>query len=380
MKVLFLATGDTYGSSQALLSLIELLDKDIIPIVVYSLNNGLGKILQERNIKSYHIYLEPNSYPSVIGLKNKVLFLRSLIKSRFRYYSSCRLLESVIRLEKPDIIHSNVGVYSEGFMLARKYNIPHVWHLREYQDKDFQMKFLWSKKNFLRKLESNGNYNIAITKGVSDYFGNLPNTTIIYDGVISCNQIVNTVEKENYFLFVGNISAPKGIDTLVYSYIIFCKYNNTHKLLIAGDDSTILAKKLKKIVNDNKLEDRIIFLGFRQDRFELMQKATALIVPSLFEAFGLITAEAMFNNCIVIGRNTAGTKEQFDNAFNYKKKEIGFRYQNDEELIQILNQIINLPHSELNLRLKLGHSVVKKMYSKEQNALAIQKLYKQILK
>lgn len=380
MKVLFLATGDTYGSSQALLSLIELLDKDVTPVVVYSLNNGLEKILQERNIKSYHIYLEPNSYPSISGLKNKLLFLRNLIRSRLKYYLSYRLLENVVKLEKPNIIHSNVGVYSEGFMLAQKYNIPHVWHLREYQDKDFQMNFLWSKKYFLSKLKSNRNYNIAITKGISDYFGNLPNTTVIYDGVISCNQIVNTIEKENYFLFVGSISTPKGIDTLIYSYINFCKYNNTHRLLIAGDDSTILAKRLKKLVKDKKLEDRIIFLGFRQDRFELMQKATALIVPSLFEAFGLITAEAMFNNCIVIGRNTAGTKEQFDNAFNLKKREVGFRYQNDEELIHILNQIINLPSSELNLRLKLGHSVVKDLYSKEQNALAIQKLYKQILK
>lgn len=45
-----------------------------------------------------------------------------------------------------------------------------------------------------------------------------------------------------------------------------------------------------------------------------MNRATALIVPSPFEAFGLITAEAMFNKCLVIGKDTAGTKEQFDNG------------------------------------------------------------------
>lgn len=39
-----------------------------------------------------------------------------------------------------------------------------------------------------------------------------------------------------------------------------------------------------------------------------MNRATALIVPSPFEAFGLITAEAMFNKCLVIGKDTAGTK------------------------------------------------------------------------
>lgn len=380
MKVLFLATGDTYGSSQALLSLIEHLDKDIIPIVVYSINNGLEKILRERNIKSYHIYLEPNSYPPILSLKDKILFLRNLFKSRLRYYSSCRSLEYIVRLEMPDIIHSNVGVYSEGFMLAQKYNIPHVWHLREYQDKDFHMNFLWNKRNFVNKLKAKGNFNIAITRGVFEYFGSLSNTRVIYDGVISANQKIEKNLKDNYFLFVGNISSPKGIDSLVLCYIDFCRYNTTHNLLIAGDDSTLLAKKLKILVKENNLENRIIFLGFRQDRFELMQRATALIVPSLFEGFGLITAEAMFNYCLVVGRNTAGTKEQFDNAFSYQKKDVGFRYQNDAELIQILDEIIKMPSHDLNLRLELGHSVVKELYSKEQNALEIQKMYKYILK
>lgn len=46
----------------------------------------------------------------------------------------------------------------------------------------------------------------------------------------------------------------------------------------------------------------------------------ALIVPSPFEAFGLITAEAMFNKCLVIGRDTAGTKEQFDNGQKNRTK------------------------------------------------------------
>ena len=45
-----------------------------------------------------------------------------------------------------------------------------------------------------------------------------------------------------------------------------------------------------------------------------MSKALALFVPSSFEGFGFITVEAMFCGCLVIGRNTGGTKEQFDNG------------------------------------------------------------------
>ena len=39
--------------------------------------------------------------------------------------------------ENPDIIHTNTGVIHEGLKVAKRLKIPHVWHLREYQDKDF---------------------------------------------------------------------------------------------------------------------------------------------------------------------------------------------------------------------------------------------------
>jgi len=47
----------------------------------------------------------------------------------------------------------------------------------------------------------------------------------------------------------------------------------------------------------------------RDDVYAIMSRATALIVPSHFEGFGRITAEAMFNGCLVAGYNSAGTRE-----------------------------------------------------------------------
>ena len=61
----------------------------------------------------------------------------------------------------------------------------------------------------------------------------------------------------------------------------------------------------------------IELLGYRKDIPELMSNAKCLIVPSPNEAFGFITAEGMFNGCLVVGKNTAGTKIQFDNCKKY---------------------------------------------------------------
>lgn len=57
-----------------------------------------------------------------------------------------------------------------------------------------------------------------------------------------------------------------------------------------------------------------------------MSKAQALIVASRFEGFGFITTEAMWNDCLVIGKNIAGTKEQFDNGVAETGHEIGLRF------------------------------------------------------
>lgn len=68
------------------------------------------------------------------------------------------------------------------------------------------------------------------------------------------------------------------------------------------------------------IASQVVFLGMRKDIYSLMKDAMALIVPSYWEGFGFITTEAMFNGCLVIGRNTSGTKEQFDNGLDRHKK------------------------------------------------------------
>ena len=78
-----------------------------------------------------------------------------------------------------------------------------------------------------------------------------------------------------------------------------------------------------------------------------MQKATAQIVASRFEGFGFITAEAMFNKCLVIGRNTAGTKEQFDNGVHITGNESGYRFNDIFELVQDMKMAVSKDHTSI---------------------------------
>ena len=111
-----------------------------------------------------------------------------------------------------------------------------------------------------------------------------------------------------------------------------------------------------------------------------MNRATALIVPSPFEAFGLITAEAMFNKCLVIGKDTAGTKKQFDNGQKNTIKKLLFVLPNEQQLATHLTDIGQKQIQQYTEIIERAYNYVSSLYSIENNAKQIERLYTSILR
>ena len=127
---------------------------------------------------------------------------------------------------------------------------------------------------------------------------------------------------------------------IIDAFIEKAAVDTSYKLLIAGAGEVEYETYLKNKVSQRKLDERILFLGYRKDVFKLMSKAKALIVASDFEGFGFITAEAMYAGCYVIGKNTAGTKLQFDNLKNILGYDIGSRFMEKDGLSCIMESIM----------------------------------------
>ena len=108
------------------------------------------------------------------------------------------------------------------------------------------------------------------------------------------------------------------------------------------------------------------------------KEAKALIVPSLFEGFGFITAEAMFSGCLVIGNNVAGTKEQFDNGLELTGEEIALRYTTEAQLVQHLIDVTNNPIEQYEPIILRGQEVVRQLYTAEKHVEQVYDLYKKI--
>ena len=117
----------------------------------------------------------------------------------------------------------------------------------------------------------------------------------------------------------------------------------------------------------------------RKDIYDLMYNAKALIVPSRHEGFGFITAEAMFNGCLVIGRNTSGTKEQMDNGLKETGSEIALRFETEDELVNRLKEVEKNDIAYYRDMILRAQQVVLNKYTTEAHAANVISLYKRLL-
>lgn len=372
----------TDGSSKALIYLAQAMrDKGIDILVILP---RLGKLYQELQAKGIRCIIlrwnfRMSVYPWSQNNLDKFLFFPRLIGRCLINSLATLQMINLLKKNPPSLIHTNSSVVNIGYYVAKFLKIPHIWHIREYGALNFQTFYYYPtfKHQKLRYKKQNS-YTICITKDIQRYNSllNHINSTVIYDGVLPANAINYVSQKKPYFLYVGRLEYIKGILPLIDAY---AKYYQIHPsplpLYIAGSGNPKYTELVVTKIQDYGIEHQVQLLGMIDDVMPYYKNAKALIVPSLFEGFGFITAEAMFSGCLVIGNDVAGTKEQFDNGKEITGEEIALRYSTQEQLIQHLIDVTNNPSLEYEAMLLHGQAVAKQLYSIEENANKIHKFY-----
>lgn len=83
--------------------------------------------------------------------------------------------------------------------------LPHVWHIREYQDQDHDMHPV-NGMNYFRRLLRKNQFNIAITKDLYQYFRMCSPAVQIYDGVRDCRSHFASCVPQKYFILQASYS------------------------------------------------------------------------------------------------------------------------------------------------------------------------------
>lgn len=128
---------------------------------------------------------------------------------------------------------------------------------------------------------------------------------------------------ERFVLYVGGISPHKNLITLVQAYRQWAQRDagrHDVSLVLVGDyESDVFHssyQSLKAVVDDAHLASRIRFAGFVPDADlgDLYSAADVLVLPSLYEGFGLPVLESMACGTPVIASNAGALPEVVGDA------------------------------------------------------------------
>ncbi|WP_312765415.1 glycosyltransferase [Epilithonimonas sp.] len=373
MNVLFIShDAVAYGAPKSMVNIIDGLQQDINFVVLLPYKGNIISELEKRDIKYYTSRYFWDVY-SLDSLKDFIMLPIRLMRHYFSFFKTIKLISKLHKIHKFDVIHSNSGVIRIGFFAAKFLKIPHLWHIREFQTKDYNLNILYGRKYFIKLLKRSEKI-ICVSESIQKYF-ELKNASVIYNGVMPRSLDEINLEKENYFIFAASLLPKKGVYDVLSAFISFSKTNKDIELVICGTGNDENTTKIKNIIKDAGLEKRIKLLGYRSDVLELLKKAKACIVASHHEAFGRITAEAMLVGCPVIGKASEGTLEILQNDT------YSLLYNTEEELTDCMTFMGSSRNTDaIKSKIIEAKKRADIAFTQEQLCENIQVLYKNLLK
>jgi glycosyltransferase involved in cell wall biosynthesis len=315
-KVLVFAHDSSlYGASQSLFTLLtELKEFDILVILPYG--GKIEALLKQAGIKYQIVNFPIAAYPATVQSD-----LKRYIKGTLRYYkhgfNALKELTAVVQSFKPDIIYTNTSVVNMGYRLAARFKIPHVWHIREFGDLDYNLRYRPSKSSLVSGMKKSAKV-IFVSRALYGHWfkKELANAAVIYNGIKSLPKVVNPrkyPEMQIAIGMLGSILPGKGQNTAIKAFGTFHKAYPNSVLKIYGDVShQIYADELQKLCIEHQIADSVKFMGFEMNQDVIYDNLDLLLNCSTSEAFGRTLIEAMGRGVPVIARGSGGILEIID--------------------------------------------------------------------
>lgn len=363
------------GANRSLLQLIiELRELGVNPTVLLPPpSNNNGPTLQNELTKANIPYIEAplrmiKHYQRWKTIANYLLALK---------YNHDALKK--IKHHKFDLVHTNSSVITAGAYIARKMKIPHVWHLREFGDLDYDLKTPISKC-FQKIIYGNRSSFIAISKAISNHYSKyIPKEKIslIYNGIKPTKATSHPITHTVNFCITGLVhhnknqfDVIKAVNELVNNRHI----SNLRLNIIGGGDPSYLTM-LQQYVDNHNLSPYITFWGMRNDVPQLLEQMNVGIMASNCEAFGRVTVEYMMANLAVIANDAGANREIITDGESGLIYHVG----NINDLTDKMQLLIATP-SLIETLSKKGYETAIEKFSSTNNSQNIFNLYYQILK
>jgi len=294
-------------------------------------------IINKSKIISHPIFFNKHLALLIVDRKKKFGYLKNILELR----------QLLINLQ-PNIVNTHLfGADLWGRLSAYFAKVPNVCSTIHNVDVGFGLigrLIMIIMRNFSQ-------YYIAISPQVAQYIANnlkIPKSQIVLipNGVDTLKIIhrgTGPFHDIPQLLFVGRLEAQKNI-TLLFKAL--ATINRPWNLSIIGQGS--LKKDLIMLADHLNITPRIKWLGTMESVLSTYGKYDIFILPSIFEGYGLVAAEAAVAGVPLILSDLAVLKELFqDNEVLF------FKSNNQEDLAKRINYALNHSHEVLERAQKL---------------------------
>ncbi len=273
------------------------------------------------------------------------------VKTRHIYIPFRQTLISLWNLRKVDAVHLSSFLFPAAFITgiaARLMGKQIAWSARGELD-DYALSYSRSRKLpvlwLLRKIIGTSPLFHSTSKEETEFI------KLRFGKDASVVQITNYVELQpqhhrtpmDYLLFMGRIHQKKGIENLIRGAAGSKQFKDSgFSLKIAGSGPKNLIRKLRSVIKEIGLEDRVELLGHVEGdaKAELYANAYFTFMPSFSENFGNVVVESLAQGTPVV----ASVHTPWDVL---EEKKIGFWTGNSpEELSRIIDRILQMEPTE----------------------------------
>lgn len=196
-------------------------------------------------------------------------------------------------------------------------------------------------------LMKKADFHLAINKENFKQYYNLKinmdnNVYLSFNPVVVKNMLIPYSENRSHFVYIGRLEfeGDKRVRDLINAFSLV---KGDWELTIIGDGEDKV--KLQLLAKELGINENINWLGWKSNPWEWIQDATALVLTSDFEGFGMVLVEAMSYGIPCISSNcpTGPTDiiQPNKNGWFYTPRQV-------EELTEIIEMIIKDPNCLYN--------------------------------
>ncbi len=160
--------------------------------------------------------------------------------------------------------------------------------------------------------------------------------------------------EKKVFISVGRFHKAKDYPNLLRAYSMLLKEFNDVHLLIVGDGE--LREEIKRLIKELGIESFVTLLRVRRDIEDLLSASDLFVLSSAWEGFGLVVAEAMSCQRVVVATDCGGVLEVVGECGYLVEPE------NSYKLFESMRQAYLLDEKEFETKGKLARDRVLERY------------------